>query len=128
MDKQKTEFRDRARRFSLESPMFFRRAGEQEWRQGRTMNISRSGLLFEAPEPIEPRTPLEVRLELPVAGPAAPPAHVTCRGEVVRDELPTERNGPHRLAAAILRFNFAREQVFAGADTSRPGEAAPCGK
>ena len=111
MDRKKPDFRDRARRFPIEAPMTFRPVGEQEWLGGLTRNISRTGLLFRAPKTLDSATPIEIRLELPVAGPALPPARVSCRAKVVRQESETGDPEGCRLAATIQRFSFVRERT-----------------
>jgi hypothetical protein len=73
---------------------------------GTTENISRSGMLFQADEPLQPSAQLEINLVLPaeIAGLSA--TEVVCRGEVVRT---VERGGetmPPALAARILQYHF----------------------
>jgi CheY-like chemotaxis protein len=102
----------RARRFNLHLPLHYRPLGEKSWRAGTTENISRSGLLFQAQELLDPNSQLEISLVLPpeIAGLAA--TEVICRGEVVRSvESPAEGDGrrrgvPPALAAKILQFHF----------------------
>jgi hypothetical protein len=96
----------RATRFSLHLPLKYRRVGERGWREGTTENISRSGMLFEAEEPIAPNSQLEINLVLPaeIAGLAA--AEVVCRGEVVRSIDPTSGKVTPILAAKILQYHF----------------------
>ena len=74
----------RARRFNLHLPLRYRPLGEKELAPGTTENISRSGLLFQAQESLDPTVQLEISLVLPaeIAGLAA--TEVICRGEVVR--------------------------------------------
>jgi CheY-like chemotaxis protein len=94
----------RARRFNLQLPLRYRLLGEKNWRPGTTENISRSGLLFQAQELLEPNAQLEINLVLPseIAGLAA--TEVVCRGEVVRS---SGVKGPHpALAAKILQYHF----------------------
>ena len=56
----------RAQRFNLHLPLKYRQLGEQDWREGTTENISRSGMLFEAEEVIcSPTCKLEINLVLP---------------------------------------------------------------
>jgi PAS domain S-box-containing protein len=102
----------RARRFNLRLPLQYRPVGEERWRPGTTENISRSGVLFDAHEALEPNAQLEINLVLPpeIAGLAA--TEVICRGEVVRAGAP----GPPAfgvvawkaaLAAKILQYHFS---------------------
>jgi hypothetical protein len=100
----------RAPRFALKMPVLFRPVGTDEWRQGLTENVSRSGVLFRTAEAIHPRTPLEIKLVLPleIGGQAA--ANVHCRGEVVRAVEPGLDSQPGEAAVAIFDYQFAAGQ------------------
>jgi PAS domain S-box-containing protein len=96
----------RAQRFQLHLPLRYRRLGETEWHVGTTENISRSGLLFQSDDVLQPNSQLEINLVLPaeIAGLAG--TEVVCRGEVVRT---VERQGESvspALAARILQYHF----------------------
>ncbi len=96
----------RAQRFQLHLPLRYRRLGEKDWHVGTTENISRSGMLFQADELLQPSAQLEINLMLPqeIAGLSA--TEVVCRGEVVRT---VEHNGSTltpALAARILQYHF----------------------
>jgi len=97
---------NRAQRFHLHLPLRYRRLGEKDWHVGTTENISRSGMLFQADELLQPSAQLEINLVLPaeIAGLSA--TEVVCRGEVVRT---VEHNGSTlspALAARILQYHF----------------------
>jgi hypothetical protein len=96
----------RAQRFKLNLPVRYRLLGEEDWRQGMTENISRSGLLFRVEQMIEPSTKVEINLVLPpeIAGLSA--AEVVCRGEVVRTMQPEGPTASPALAAKILQYHF----------------------
>jgi PAS domain S-box-containing protein len=96
----------RARRFNLHLPLRYRLLGEQRWLQGTTENISRSGLLFQAEEMLQPNAQLEINLVLPaeIAGLAA--TEVVCRGEVVRAIGTPGQGVSPALAAKILQYHF----------------------
>ena len=96
----------RATRFDLHLPLKYRLVGESGWREGTTENISRSGMLFQAEEPIAPNAQLEINLVLPaeIAGLAA--AEVVCRGEVVRTATSEAGTVSPTLAAKILQYHF----------------------
>jgi len=96
----------RAQRFNLHLPLRYRLLGEQSWRKGTTQNISRSGLLFEAEEMLQPNAQLEINLVLPVeiAGLAA--TEVVCRGEIVRTVEDGGTAVSPALAAKILQYRF----------------------
>ena len=96
----------RAQRFQLHLPLRYRRLGETQWHVGKTENISRSGLLFQSDDVLQPNSQLEINLVLPaeIAGLAG--TEVVCRGEVVRT---VERQGESvspALAARILQYHF----------------------
>src|SRR5882724_2987706 len=55
----------RAQRFQLHLPLRYRRLGEKVWHDGKTENISRSGMLFQADEALQPHSQLEINLVLP---------------------------------------------------------------
>ena len=61
-------------------------------RQTAPRNLSRNGILFASPEPLEVGEAVEIRLTGPEA--AASPDPLRLRGRVVRlEELPPERSG-----------------------------------
>ena len=96
----------RAQRFNLHLPLKYRMLGEDGWHRGTTENISRSGLLFQAEDPIPATAQLEINLVLPaeIAGLAA--AEVVCRGEIVRMIEPESSTVHPSLAAKILQYHF----------------------
>jgi PAS domain S-box-containing protein len=96
----------RAQRFQLHLPLRYRRLGEKSWHDGKTENISRSGMLFQADEPLQPNAQLEINLVLPaeIAGLSA--TEVVCRGEVVRTIEPHGEQINPALAARILQYHF----------------------
>src|SRR5438552_189713 len=74
----------RASRYPLQLSIRYRRVGDPDWRNGTTENISRSGVLFRAEEPVAAETDVELRLALPANAPTGERAEVACRGRVVR--------------------------------------------
>jgi len=96
----------RAQRFQLHLPLKYRRLGENIWHEGTTENISRSGMLFQADEALQPASQLEINLVLPaeIAGLSA--TEVVCRGEVVRTIEPKGQTINPALAARILQYHF----------------------
>ncbi len=96
----------RAQRFQLHLPLRYRRLGEKSWHDGKTENISRSGMLFQADEALQPSAQLEINLVLPaeIAGLSA--TEVVCRGEVVRTVEPQGEHMSPALAARILQYHF----------------------
>jgi two-component system, cell cycle sensor histidine kinase and response regulator CckA len=93
----------RAPRFQLHLPLKYRRLDEQKWHDGETRNISRSGLLFQAEDVLQPRVQLEINLVLPAEIAGLSPTEVICRGEIVRTAV---EQVPPALAAKILQYHF----------------------
>ena len=96
----------RAQRFQLHLPLRYRRLGENQWHVGKTENISRSGMLFEADEPLQPNAQLEINLVLPAEIAGLSETEVVCRGEVVRTIEPHGKAINPALAARILQYHF----------------------
>lgn len=95
--------RPRATRYEMAAEVVYRRVGEGEWRQGRTVNVSRTGVLFEASAPALPAaTRIEFILLLPSPGHQGC-SRVRCQGQVIR-QCPHHE---HRaVAASIDTYDF----------------------
>jgi PAS domain S-box-containing protein len=96
----------RAQRFYLQLPLRYRRLGEKQWHEGTTENISRSGMLFEADELLQPAAQLEINLVLPVEIAGISSTEVVCRGEVVRTVQSRGETLSPALGARILQYHF----------------------
>jgi two-component system cell cycle sensor histidine kinase/response regulator CckA len=96
----------RAQRFQLQLPLKYRRLDEEKWHDGKTRNISRSGLLFQAEDMLQPNVVLEINLVLPSEIAGLSPTEVVCRGEVVRSVTEIGEEMPPALAAKILQYRF----------------------
>jgi PAS domain S-box-containing protein len=96
----------RAQRFQLHLPLKYRRLDEEKWHSGETKNISRSGLLFQAEDPLQPNVILEINLVLPAEIAGLSPTEVICKGEVVRTVESNGEKMPPALAAKILQYHF----------------------
>lgn len=96
----------RAQRFQLQLPLKYRRVDEENWHDGKTRNISRSGLLFQAEDLLQPNVVLEINLVLPSEIAGLSPTEVVCRGEVVRTVKTEGEEMPPALAAKILQYRF----------------------
>jgi PAS domain S-box-containing protein len=96
----------RAQRFQLHLPLKYRRLDEENWHDGETRNISRSGLLFQAEDLLQPNVILEINLVLPAEIAGLSPTEVVCRGEVVRTVKSNGEQMPPALAAKILQYHF----------------------
>jgi PilZ domain len=87
-------------------PLKYRRLDEEKWHDGKTRNISRSGLLFQAEDLLQPNVVLEINLVLPSEIAGLSPTEVVCRGEVVRTVEDAGEEMPPALAAKILQYRF----------------------
>jgi PAS domain S-box-containing protein len=96
----------RAQRFHIQLPLRYRRLGEKEWHVGTTENISRSGMLFEGDEVLQPAAQLEINLVLPQEIAGLSSTEVVCRGEVVRTVEQRGETPSPALAARILQYHF----------------------
>jgi two-component system, cell cycle sensor histidine kinase and response regulator CckA len=96
----------RAQRFQLHLPLKYRRLDEKDWHDGETRNISRSGLLFQAEDLLQPNVVLEINLVLPAEIAGLSPTEVVCKGEVVRTIASNGEAMPPALAAKILQYHF----------------------
>ena len=94
----------RAPRFAFDLPLRYRPIGATAWQEGRTENISRSGVLFLADHVMEVDTRIEMTFVLPVTGRSS---QVVCRGRVVRIVPPRVDEARPGLAATISRYRLA---------------------
>ena len=99
----------RARRFPIQTPFEYRPSGDPEWLTGETVNISRSGVLFRAGKKLEPETMLEMHIVFPGEITGGDPVNVHCWGPVVRSDRLHGSESVPALAAAIVKYRFARE-------------------
>jgi len=102
-------YRYRAQRFNLQMAMRYR-LSNGEWSDSSTENISRSGVLFRAREPIPANTQIELRVRMPWELTGARAAEVLCRGRVVRVILPLGEDSPLALAASIQDYRFVNNR------------------
>jgi hypothetical protein len=76
----------RKRRYPVNWPLQYRRENDSEWRPGRTINMSVSGILFEAQEPLNHDEAVELLIVFEATGRQIPSSLVTTSGNVVRIE------------------------------------------
>jgi hypothetical protein len=96
--------------------MQFRSSGDPHWHEGRTENISRSGVLFRSTQLMPSRTPIEMLLALPAEVGGGESATVICRGRVVRSEPPNDDDTEPAMAATIAGYRLTHSQ---GSDPRR---------
>jgi hypothetical protein len=99
---------NRAERFPIHIPVRYREPRGLVWFEGKTENISRSGVLFRTESVLSPKTTVEMRLALPVVIKNEAPCEILCKGVVVRTEQSNIRGAPPALAVTIRHYRFAR--------------------
>ena len=104
----------RAPRYRLHIPLRYRPSGDPQWREGRTENISRSGVLFRTDHLMPLQTPIEMLLALPAeVGGGEEAATVICRGRIVRTEPAAgdkDDDARPAVAATIAGYRLAHLQ------------------
>lgn len=98
----------RPQRFAISLPVKFRTGGEALWQEGRSENISRSGILIRAPQPLEVDTVIEMMFDLPVEMGGELGAHVVCVAHITRVLPSATPEQPPLLAARIHDYRFVR--------------------
>lgn len=98
----------RARRYEIGTLIRYRVRGEREWHEGVTENISISGVLIRANEPLDPQTAIEMRFLLPIELDGESAAEVFCRGLVIRSSKCRFPAGTVTIATKIVHFRFLR--------------------
>lgn len=99
----------RARRFGLHLRVYYRELNGQEWFEGWTENISRTGMLFVCTAPFRVDAVVELRLLLAAGvGKEDHPAEVLCKGTVVRVEQMGGLNALTAMAVAIHPYRITR--------------------
>jgi hypothetical protein len=101
----------RAMRYPIRMPIRYRVSGELQWREGRTENISRSGVLFRTEDTPATRTAIEMLLTLPpeISG-SREQATVICRGRIVRTVAAHDGEPQSAVAATIAGYRLAHWQ------------------
>ena len=100
-----SDSRGRAERFTLHLPVWYRVAGEAEWRSGTTENISASGAAIRGDQPVEARTPVRVIIPLPSPGTESVGC-LTGRGRVVRRVVLPSQPDASAFAVSITRYRL----------------------
>ncbi len=103
---QKDGYVARAPRFPIEAKMQYREGGESAWHEGKTINISRSGVLFKSDYAVEPRKVLEMRIAFPPEFTGDSETGVLCWGPIVRHQPVSQNDGAPAMAASIFHYRF----------------------
>jgi hypothetical protein len=100
----------RERRLRHRVALLFRPAGSQEWLDGESENISRSGLLLRTSSQLGVGARVEIILEMPKELTGDEDARVVCEGAVVRAEaIPLTRKSRQEsflMACTITEYKF----------------------
>jgi hypothetical protein len=101
------EHAPRAPRYAIPLTVLFRTEGEHTWLEGRTENISTSGVLVRADRRLEPDTCIEILLNIPADVPGLTGGSTMCRGRTVRALGPTPHEYRPAFAAMIVGYETA---------------------
>ncbi len=97
-------FSPRAPRYAIPISVLYRMKGEKAWLEGRTENISKSGVLVRAARTLAPETPVEMLLDIPAHLPSPFGGMTMCRGRIVRAVDPSALEDRPAFAATILEY------------------------
>jgi hypothetical protein len=89
-------------------PVRYRQPDCPEWLEGKTANISGSGLLLHTQAALDPQIPVELRFELPISVLGEARGEVICKGTVVRTQEDPLSGIPTALAIAIRSYRMTR--------------------
>jgi hypothetical protein len=107
----KPAWHPRERRLRFTAPVLYRESRQPEWRHAVAENISRSGLLFCADQPVTAGTALEMIFSMPAEICGSRDSNVLCRGVVAR----VQPHKPHCLiGVAISEYEFLPKGKVAG--------------
>ena len=114
----------RERRLRHRVAVLFCIPGGNQWLEGVTENISRSGLLFRSSSPLEVGSSLELIFEMPHEVTGDDDARVVCEGSLLRVEAvpPTRKNQQPSflLACSIAQYKF---EPASAPETGAPQDA-----
>ncbi len=97
----------RARRFVLALPVRYRRRGDVEWSPGLSVNISRTGLLFET-DPPAPSCGESIAFLIHLQSDQGEPGcEARCTGRIVRVVPPSAECAAAAIAATIDEYVLA---------------------
>ncbi len=102
----------RAPRFIRAVPVLYRAVGEEEWQRGITIDLSESGMLLEAAQPIRVAKRLELSFQLAEPVGRLGPDLVRCVGKVTRHGFPT-RSVPHPLGVQFVEARSRQAEANA---------------
>lgn len=99
------ELSERAQRYPVTAPVRFRRTGHLGWRSGKTVNLSRSGVLFESEAALPEGTVVDLAISLPPRPGTEGSKTVVASAIVVRQF--EERESAERLVLAARIVSYS---------------------
>ena len=100
----------RAQRFDLQLALRYRACRETAWDEGRTTNISHTGVLFQAERLLDAGTPLEMNIQMSEENSGEAVARLVCQGKIVRAEAPARGQALAGLAVKIVEHRLVQSQ------------------
>lgn len=94
----------RAPRYSIPVTVLYRTRGAKTWLEGRTENISKSGVLVRTERPVPVQTQVELLLDIPPDLPGPFSGTTICRGRIVRAVDPSTLADRPAFAAMIVEY------------------------
>jgi len=104
----------RARRYALQLLLRYRTTATAEWQDGRTENISSSGVLFEGAAGLELNDVVEMNMAMPSTVDDTP-SQLVCVGRVVRHDGSRDASRRPSFAIAISDYRISRPGENSGA-------------
>lgn len=99
------ELQQRAQRYPVAAPVRFRHVGHLGWRSGRTLNLSRSGVLFESEAVLPAGTVVDLAISLPTRASGEVGKTMIATAIVVRQLAPEDAPDKLALAARIVNYS-----------------------
>jgi len=93
----------RAPRFPIHTPVRYRETGAMHWLEGKSLNISRTGILFRAEQDLRLSSMLELNVMLPSE------MTLSCWGPIVRKESAAVPESRPALAVNFLDYRLLHE-------------------
>ncbi len=101
---------NRPPRYPIHIALRYRPEGESEWREGKTNNFGRTGVLFWTHELIKPDTQVEMTFQLPALVEGEPAARAVCEGRIKRVTGSSALASQLSYALAITKYKIVRGQ------------------
>ena len=101
----------RGHRFGIGLPVLYRACGETKWHEGRTENISHTGVFFRGDWLMDVQSQVEMSFEVLLGTGGETLAEIVCHAEIVRMVLPATLDAQPGLAARILEYRFVQAKT-----------------